>query len=83
MKIIFFGLVVDIHYECNYNRKSRYGNYVLSNYISINDYILFRSSSVVEHSAVNRAVVGSNPTCGAIFIWGSTQEAEEAPLLRV
>ena len=25
----------------------------------------FRSSSVVEHSAVNRAVVGSNPTCGA------------------
>ena len=28
--------------------------------------ILFRSSSVVEHSAVNRAVVGSNPTCGAI-----------------
>ncbi len=26
---------------------------------------LFRSSSVVEHSAVNRAVVGSNPTCGA------------------
>ncbi len=28
---------------------------------------LFRSSSVVEHSAVNRAVVGSNPTCGAIY----------------
>ena len=28
---------------------------------------LFRSSSVVEHSAVNRAVVGSNPTCGAII----------------
>ena len=27
--------------------------------------LLFRSSSVVEHSAVNRAVVGSNPTCGA------------------
>ncbi len=46
--------------------------------------MLFRSSSVVEHSAVNRAVVGSNPTCGAIFLlWGSTQEAEEAPLLRV
>src|SRR5699024_11620784 len=25
----------------------------------------FRSSSVVEQSAVNRSVVGSNPTCGA------------------
>ena len=25
----------------------------------------FRSSSTVEHSAVNRRVVGSNPTCGA------------------
>ena len=25
----------------------------------------FRSSSVVELSAVNRSVVGSNPTCGA------------------
>jgi hypothetical protein len=42
---------------------------------------LFRSSSVVELSAVNRSVVGSSPTCGAI--WGSTQVAEEAPLLRV
>jgi hypothetical protein len=28
---------------------------------------LFRSSSVVEHSAVNRTVVGSSPTCGAII----------------
>ena len=28
---------------------------------------LFRSSSVVELSAVNRSVVGSNPTCGAII----------------
>ena len=27
----------------------------------------FRSSSVVEQSAVNRRVVGSNPTCGAIL----------------
>jgi hypothetical protein len=33
-------------------------------------YLLFRSSSVVEQSAVNRSVVGSNPTCGAIFIFG-------------
>jgi hypothetical protein len=44
-------------------------------------FIVFRSSSVVELSAVNRSVVGSSPTCGAIR--GSTQEAEEAPLLRV
>ena len=29
--------------------------------------LIFRSSSVVELSAVNRSVVGSNPTCGAIF----------------
>ena len=28
--------------------------------------ILIHSSSVVELSAVNRSVVGSNPTCGAI-----------------
>src|ERR1039457_7688400 len=28
-------------------------------------YTLFRSSSMVEHSAVNRRVVGSSPTCGA------------------
>ena len=26
---------------------------------------LFRSSSMAEHSAVNRRVVGSSPTCGA------------------
>ena len=42
----------------------------------------FRSSSVVEQSTVNRLVVGSSPTFGA-NIWGSTQVAEEAPLLRV
>ncbi len=29
--------------------------------------IPFRSSSVVEHSAVNRTVVGSSPTCGAML----------------
>ena len=40
---------------------------------------LFRSSSVVEHSAVNRAVVGSNPTCGAI-IWRAVRVAEGARL---
>ncbi len=31
--------------------------------------VLFHSSSVVELSAVNRSVVGSNPTCGAIFLF--------------
>jgi hypothetical protein len=29
---------------------------------------LFRSSSMAEHSAVNRGVVGSSPTCGAISL---------------
>ena len=48
---------------------------------NIINFSLFRSSSVVEQSAVNRLVVGSNPTFGAIR--RSTQEAEEAPLLRV
>ena len=32
---------------------------------------LFRSSSVVEQSTVNRSVVGSNPTCGAICFHSS------------
>ncbi len=41
--------------------------------------LLFRSSSVVELSAVNRSVAGSNPACGAI--WRSTQVAEEDGLL--
>ena len=29
---------------------------------------LFRSSSMAEHSAVNRRVVGSSPTCGASIL---------------
>ena len=29
---------------------------------------IFLSSSMAEHSAVNRRVVGSSPTSGAIFI---------------
>ena len=38
----------------------------------------------VEHPAVNRQVAGSSPAFGAIlYLWGHTQEAEEAPLLRV
>ena len=32
-------------------------------------FFLFHSSSVVELSAVNRSVVGSSPTCGAIFLF--------------
>src|SRR5699024_440227 len=42
---------------------------------------IFHSSSVVEQLAVNRSVVGSNPTCGAIMEKYSS--GEEAPLLRV
>src|SRR5699024_11976608 len=34
--------------------------------IKMNLYTLFHSSSVVEQSAVNRSVAGSNPACGAI-----------------
>src|ERR1041384_942785 len=30
---------------------------------------VFRSSSMAEHSAVNRRVVGSSPTCGANSFW--------------
>ena len=30
--------------------------------------LIFRGSSVVEQSAVNRSVVGSNPTCGATTV---------------
>ena len=50
-------------------------------------YTTFNYSEVaqlVEHPAVNRQVAGSSPAFGAIFYyWGITQEAEEAPLLRV
>ena len=35
---------------------------------SLNTDYLFRDSSMVEQSAVNRLVVGSNPTHGAIDI---------------
>ena len=37
--------------------------------------ITFHSSSVVEQSAVNRSVVGSNPTCGA---WWRRSSAGES-----
>src|SRR3954470_20159584 len=40
--------------------------------------VLFRSSSVVEQSAVNRSVVGSSPTCGAN--WRAVRVAEGARL---
>ncbi len=44
------------------------------------DYIqtLFRSSSVVEQPAVNRLVVGSSPTFGAI-IWPLGQAVKTPP----
>jgi hypothetical protein len=70
---------IDFIIHRHYNVKSRQGTCPCL----MTNLILFRSSSVVELSAVNRSVVGSSPTCGAIFLWGSTQEAEEAPLLRV
>ena len=35
--------------------------------------LLFHSSSVVELSAVNRSVVGSSPTCGAMAPWSSVK----------
>ncbi len=43
--------------------------------------ILFRSSSVVELSAVNRSVVGSSPTCGAIY--GELSEMAEGARLEI
>ena len=39
--------------------------------------LLFHSSSVVELSAVNRSVVGSSPTCGAI--WPRGQAVKTPP----
>ena len=39
--------------------------------------VLIHSSSVVELSAVNRSVVGSNPTCGAI--WPRGQAVKTPP----
>src|SRR5690606_8365106 len=39
--------------------------------------LIFRSSSVVEQSAVNRLVVGSNPTCGVTFIHASIAQLVE------
>ena len=49
-----------------------------------------RFNAAVLKTAVGQPTVGSNPTLSAIFIeyvqhtllWSSTQEAEEAPLLR-
>ena len=40
---------------------------------------LLLGSSTVEHSAVNRRVVGSNPTRGANILRGPTAFSEAAP----
>ena len=40
--------------------------YIGSIPVPASKYVLFRLSSAVEQSAVNRLVVGSNPTAGAI-----------------
>src|SRR5699024_8458477 len=44
---------------------SRYSRTLPGNFFIL----CFHCSSVVELSAVNRSVVGSNPTCGAIFMF--------------
>jgi hypothetical protein len=64
LQIILSENHIDFIIHRHYNVKSRQGDRacLIENYI-----ILFRSSSVVELSAVNRSVVGSSPTCGAIF----------------
>src|SRR5581483_189797 len=38
---------------------------------------VFRSSSMAEHSAVNRRVVGSSPTCGAKFFLGFNSKSSD------
>ena len=40
---------------------------------------LFLDSSMVEHSAVNRGVVGSSPTRGALNKWPRGQEVKTSP----
>ncbi len=47
-------------------RVGRRQAFILSTMFLFMKLIIFRSSSVVELSAVNRSVVGSSPTCGAI-----------------
>ena len=40
---------------------------------------LFLGSSMVEHAAVNRRVVGSSPTRGALAAWGSSANSQRRP----
>ncbi len=48
---------------------------------------LFRSSSVVEQSAVNRSVAGSNPACGvirrAVRVWSKEHDWKSCRRLSV
>src|SRR5699024_4801055 len=44
--------------------------------------VLFHSSSVVEQSAVNRSVAGSNPACGAI-LWRRSSAGESVRFIPV
>jgi hypothetical protein len=64
LKRVFSEKDVDFNGQPHYNVKSRQGNHLVDHEY----YLLFRSSSVVELSAVNRSVVGSSPTCGANFM---------------
>ena len=50
--------LVDLSHIFSYNHK------VINQYLMIH-VLLFLDSSMVEHSAVNRVVVGSSPTRGA------------------
>ena len=58
-----FSESVDFILKCLYNNKSRQDKSKQNE--------LFRSSSVVEQPAVNRLVVGSSPTFGAMARWSS------------
>ena len=45
---------------------------------SVRQTLVFLDSSAVEHSAVNRRVVGSNPTRG-VFLWSVGQAVKTSP----
>ena len=55
-------LTISIEYSINMVQKLRIGRKFIS-------FLLFLDSSMVEHSAVNRVVVGSSPTWGASIFY--------------
>ena len=46
------------------------------------NYVIFLNSSVVEQSAVNRSVVGSSPTSGAIGVSPSGKATDSDSVMR-